>query len=113
MQADTPRTRHGLLLVVASASVTMAVAVTVGALTGYLHPPRTAESRTEEAAVTAPSPRTVLVPVRPDGSPAPAPRVDEMRQPRVVSTNARERRARHERDDDGDRRRHGEHEHDD
>lgn len=113
MQADTTRTRHGLLLVVASASVTIAVAVTVGALTGYVHPPRTAESRTEEAAVTAPSLRTVLVPVRPDGPPVPAPLVDAFREPRVVSAHSRERRARRERDDDGDRRRHGEHEHDD
>ena len=91
----------------------MAVAVTVGALTGYVHPPRTVESRAEEAAVTAPLPRTVLVPIRPDGPPAPAPRDDEMRKPRVVSAHSRERRARRERDDDSDRSGHGEHEDDD
>lgn len=110
MQAESSRSRHGLLLVVASASVTIAVAVTLGALTGYVHPPRPAESR-GEAGVTAPSQRTVLVPVRPRGPSAPAPLVEQIRKPRVVSSHSRERRARRERDDDG--RRHGEHEDDD
>jgi hypothetical protein len=113
MQADTTRTRHGLLLVVASASVTIAVAVTVGALTGYLHAPRSLESTAVEAAVTAPSPRTVLVPIRPDGPTAPASLDGEVREPRLVSAYSEERHARRERDEDAERRRHEEHEHDD
>ena len=113
MQVDTTRTRHGLLLVIASASVTMAVAVTVGALTGYLHPPRSVDATAVEAAVTAPSPRTVLVPIRPDGPTAPASLDGEVREPRLVSAHSGERHARRERDDDGGRRRHEEHQHDD
>jgi hypothetical protein len=113
MQANTNRTRHGYLLVVTSASVTIAAAVTVGALTGYLHPPRSVESTAVEAAVAAPSPRTVLVPIRPDGPTAPASLDGEVREPRLISAHSGERHARRDRDQDGERRRHEEHEHDD
>ena len=113
MQVDTTRTRHGLLLVVASASVTMAVAVTVGALTGYLHPPRTVESTSGGGG----GHRAIATyRARPDPSrrpAAPAPLDDEMREPRRGSAHSEERHARRERDDDGDRRRHEEHEDDD
>ena len=104
---ETNPTRHGLLLAIASASVTVAVAVTAGALTGYLHPPRAAEAPVAAAPDAAPAPRTVLVPIRPDGSAAAL--GDE---PALLTVRAETRHGRRERDDDGAHRRHRE-EHDD
>ncbi len=104
---ETNPTRHGLLLAVASASVTVAVAVTAGALTGYLHPPRAAEAPVAAAPDAATAPRTVLVPIRPDGSAA-----AQGDEPALLAVRAETRHGRRERDDDGAHRRHRE-EHDD
>jgi hypothetical protein len=105
---ETNPTRHGLLVAVASASVTVAVAVTAGALTGYLHPPRAAEAPVAAAPDAAPAPRTVLVPIRPDGSAA-----GQGDEPALLTVRAETRHGRRERDDDdGNHRRHRE-EHDD
>jgi hypothetical protein len=103
MDIDTRSThRHTLLLVVASASVTMALAITVGAVTGYLHPPAASVSA-DVAAPAAPA-RTVLVPIRPDG-PAPTLEAADVPASRLIAAGRERRHERHERQED-DRRHH-------
>lgn len=102
---DAHANRHRTLLVLASAAVTLAAGVTVGALTGYIHPPA---SRASSATAPAES-RTVLVPIRPETTgPLPS---DETAQ--LIAAGSEMPRGRREHDDDGHRRSKHERHHDD
>lgn len=115
-------TRSGIATIVATAAVTLAIGVTIAALTGHLAPrpavshrvtqqPTTAVAATERAELPAPTaPNVVLVPVSKAG-PAAGPAVMP-----VMSAAPPDIRVRHRDhdndDDDGYRRREREHDDD-
>lgn len=106
--------RSGVAVAVAAAAVTLATGLTVGALTGYIAPPR--ERAAEPQAPT--DPQVVFVPVRPTTDPGAAPAAPTAdpapaaaAEPEVVYANQETRR--HHEEDEEDEHEGREHEGDD
>jgi hypothetical protein len=108
MEREGPLNRRlGLAIAVASASVTLAIGVTLGALLGYVHPPGQLEPF-DTGAASAPladsSPADqvplVLVPVQPALSAARDIQSPAPTHTRLASAGTRPRAVRHEDDDE-------------
>lgn len=107
--------RGTVATVVATASVTLAIGVTLAALGGYLVP---AGNKPQPAEVTEPTvapplaaaspsaPNVVLVPIAPDSARAPDTTAPAQPAPEVLLANY-ERTGDHDRDDDDDHSPHG------
>ena len=100
--------RLGLAIAVASASVTLAIGVTLGALIGYVHPPRQLVPL-ETGAANAPIadssppdqvPPVVLVPVQPAPPAARGLQPPAPTHTRLASAGTRPRAVHHEDDDE-------------